>query len=69
MNQFHIHDFYIFGLIFQAQLNLIRFKKGFKVSEILCVTTFNTICTFSFGTKCVRCTMGTLSKCSLKYIN
>jgi len=25
MNQFHIHDFYIIGLIFKAQIKLMRF--------------------------------------------
>jgi hypothetical protein len=25
MNQFHIHDIYIIGLIFKAQINLMRF--------------------------------------------
>ncbi len=25
MNQFHIHDFYIIGFIFKAQINLMRF--------------------------------------------
>jgi hypothetical protein len=31
----------------------------FEVGEILCVTTFNTISTFSFDTKCVHRTMET----------
>ncbi len=39
------------------------------MNEILCVTTFDTICTFSFDTKCVHHTMETPSKCSLKYLN
>jgi hypothetical protein len=48
---------YIIGLVFKAQINLMQFLKEFKVSEILCVITFNTICTFSFDTKCVDCIM------------
>jgi hypothetical protein len=44
MNQFRIHDFYIIGLIFKAHINLVRFWEKFKVSEILCVTTFDTMC-------------------------
>jgi hypothetical protein len=39
------------------------------VSEILCVNIFQTICIFSFDTKCVHCTMETPSKCSFKYLN
>ncbi len=35
------------------------FLVEFKVNEILCVTTFDTICTSSFNTKCVRQTMET----------
>jgi hypothetical protein len=69
MNQFHIHDFYIIGFIFKAQINLMRFKKKFKVSEILCVTSFDTICIFSFDTKRVHCTMETPSKYNYKYLN
>jgi hypothetical protein len=35
------------------------FLVEFKVSEILHVTTFDTICTFKFDTKCVHHTMET----------
>jgi hypothetical protein len=50
---------YIVGLIFKAQINLMKFLKEFKVSEILCVVTFDTICTYSFDTKCLHRTMET----------
>jgi hypothetical protein len=39
--------------MFKAQINLLRFKKKFKTSEILCVATFDIICIFSFHTKCI----------------
>jgi hypothetical protein len=35
----------------------MQFLKEFKVSEILCVTTFDIICAFSFDKKCVHHTM------------
>jgi hypothetical protein len=35
------------------------FLVEFKISEILRVTISNTICAFSFDTKCVHCTMET----------
>jgi hypothetical protein len=54
---------YIIGLIFKAQINLMRFLEEFKMSEILCVVTFNTICTFSFDTKCLQRTMETHVVC------
>jgi hypothetical protein len=44
----------------------MRFLKKFKVSEILCVTSFDTICIFSFDTKRVHHTMETPSKCNYK---
>jgi len=50
---------YIIGLILKAQINLMQFLKEFKVSEILCVATFDTICTYSFDTKCLHHTMET----------
>jgi hypothetical protein len=34
---------YIVGLIFKAQINLMQFIEEFKVSEILCVATFDII--------------------------
>jgi len=52
---------YIIVLIFKTQINLMQFLEEFKVSEILFFTTFDTICTFSFNTKCVYCTMETPS--------
>jgi hypothetical protein len=58
MNQFHIHG-YIIGLIFKAQINLIKFPKEFKMSEILCVVTFAIICTSSFDVMCLHCSMET----------
>jgi len=33
------------------------FLEEFRVSEILCTTTFHTICTPSFDIKCVQCTV------------
>jgi hypothetical protein len=42
MNQFHILGY--IGFIFKAQINLMQFSKEFKVSEILCVVTFDTMC-------------------------
>jgi hypothetical protein len=62
MNQFHIHGLYNWSY-FKAQTNLILFIEEFKVSEILCVATFDTICTFSFDTKCLHCTMETFVVC------
>jgi hypothetical protein len=50
---------YIIGLIFKAQINLIRFLKEFKMSEILHVPTFDIICTSSFDTKCLHHTVET----------
>jgi hypothetical protein len=60
MNQFHFHVLYKF-FNFKAQINLMQFLKEFKVSEILLFTTFDTICTSSFFTKCIHCTMKTPS--------
>jgi hypothetical protein len=54
---------YIIGLIFEAQINLMWFLEEFKVSEILSVATFNTICTFNFDTKCLHRTMETFVMC------
>jgi hypothetical protein len=53
---------YIIGLIFKAQINLMWILEEFKVSEILCVAIFNTICTSSFDTNCLHRTMETPSK-------
>jgi hypothetical protein len=50
---------YIIGHILKAQIDLMQFLKEFKVSEILCVATFDTICTYSFDTKCLHHTMET----------
>jgi hypothetical protein len=57
MNQFHILGY--IGFIFKAQINLMQFSKEFKVSEILCVVTFDTICISSFDTMCQHRTMET----------
>jgi hypothetical protein len=59
MSQF-IFMVYIIGLILKSQINWMQFLEEFKASEILCVTTFGTICTFNFDTKCVHSTMETL---------
>jgi hypothetical protein len=37
----------------------MRFLEKFKMSEILCVTTFNIISIFNFDTKCVHYIMET----------
>jgi hypothetical protein len=37
----------------------MNFFKKIKMCEILCVTTFNITCIFSFDTKCVHYTMET----------
>ncbi len=58
MNQFQFHGLYKKN-IFKAQINLMEFQEKFKENEILFFTTFDTICTFSFDTKCVHCTMET----------
>jgi hypothetical protein len=50
---------YIVGLVFKAQINLMQFLNEFKVSEILCFATFDTICTCNFDTKCLHRTMET----------
>jgi hypothetical protein len=52
---------YIIVLIFEVQINLMQFLEEFKVSEILLFTSFDTICTSSFDTKCVHYTMETPS--------
>jgi hypothetical protein len=50
MNQLHIHALYIcVCVIFKAQINYLWFLEEFKVSEILHVTIFDIICTFTFG--------------------
>jgi hypothetical protein len=41
---------YIICPTFKAQINHMWFKKEFKVSEILCVTTFDIIYTSNFDT-------------------
>jgi hypothetical protein len=38
---------------FEAQINYMWSLKLFKVSEILCVATFDTICSSKFVTNCV----------------
>jgi hypothetical protein len=52
---------YIIFIIFKAQINLMQFLEEFKVSEILFFTSFDTICTSSFDSKYVHCTMETPS--------
>jgi hypothetical protein len=49
---------YITFFTFKAQINHIWFLK-FKVSEVLCATTFDIICISNFDTKCVHHTMET----------
>jgi hypothetical protein len=58
MNQFHIHGLYNW-FIFKVRINSMQFLKEFKVSEILCVSIFDTICISNFDTKCVHHTMET----------
>jgi hypothetical protein len=52
MNQFHIHG-YIICLTVKAQIHYMRFLKEFKMSEILCVNTFDIITLLPISTQCV----------------
>jgi hypothetical protein len=55
---------YTIDFIFKAQFNFMWFIKKIKMSEILHVTTFDTICTSNFDTKCLHHTMETLFETS-----
>jgi hypothetical protein len=48
---------YIIFLIVKAQINYIWYLKEFKMSEILCVNTFDIIFTSNFNTKCAHYTI------------
>jgi hypothetical protein len=59
---------YITCLTFKAQINQIWFLEEFKMNEILCVATFDTIYTSNFDTKCVHYNMET-PRVFLKVVN
>ncbi len=44
MNQLHVLMVFLTYFIFETQINYTLFKKEFKVSAILCVVSFDIIC-------------------------
>ncbi len=44
---------------FEVQIIYVWSLKWFKMKEVLCVVTFDTICSSKFQTKCVNCSMQT----------
>lgn len=61
MNQLHIHALYMcVCVIFMAQINYLWFLEEFKMNEILHVTIFDIICTFTFGKSYLHYTIHSL---------